>query len=79
MTVIAVTVVMLPKGQSINDVNQNHFYIMSIPKKIIPSPVVIHYWAWYYFFWNGRYSKTSRYAAFWSAGLAESAPPPALV
>ena len=27
MTVIAVTGVMLPKGQSINDVNQNHFYI----------------------------------------------------
>ena len=29
--------------------------VMSVPKNRIPSPVVIHYWAWYSFFQDGRY------------------------
>ena len=29
--------------------------VMSVPKIIIPSTVVIHYCAWYTYFWNGRY------------------------
>ena len=29
--------------------------LTSVPKKSIPSAVVIHYCAWYTFFWNRRY------------------------
>ena len=33
----------------------NSFALTSVPKKIIPSAVVIHYCIWYYFCRNRRY------------------------
>ena len=33
---------------------------MSVPKINIPSAVVIHYCAWYTFFWNGRYLENTK-------------------